>query len=147
MKITAELNEIITAARATAMLPEAVGDVTGAPGAINAKVHVDQLPGVSGAVKLAAKAAGAVGVTVTAELSRQMLTLVIAASARGLNVSEQVAPVLRSKLARLPDGLASVRTADGRTMVDVNLDEVARRYKVRPTSVTLGDTVEIVGSL
>jgi len=147
MQITADLNEVITAARATAMLPEAVTDVVGAPGEIRAKVHVDQLPGVSSAVKIAAKAAGAVGITVTVEMSAQTLTLVIAASARGLNVSEQVAPVLRSKLTRLPDGLASVRSGDGRTMVDLNLDEVARRYRIRPTSVTLGETVEIVGSL
>lgn len=147
MQITAELSKIVDTARTVKMLPDAVTDVAGAPGAITAKVHVDQLPGVSGATKIAAKAAGAVGVTVTTELSASTLTLVIAASARGINVSERVAPVVRDKLTRIPAGLASVRTADGRTLVDVDLDEVARRYQARPTSITLGETVEVVADV
>ncbi|MCL2848494.1 MAG: hypothetical protein FWE61_00430 [Micrococcales bacterium] len=146
MQITAELNEIIDTARAMAMLPTAVTDVAGAPGAITAKVHVDQLPSITGAAKVAAKAAGPVGVTVTSELSGSTLTLVIAASARGLNLSERVAPEVRKRLTRLPAGLVSVRTGDGRTLVDLDLDEIARRYKVRPTSLTLGETITIVGT-
>lgn len=143
MQITASLTELVAAAQAADLVPSAVSDVTGAPGQVTAVVRVDELPGINTAVKMAARLAGPVGVTMTVELSGATLTVVIAAAARGFNVSEQVAPVLTGKLRRLPAGLATVRTADGHTLVDVDLDAVARLARVRVTAVTIGETVTV----
>ncbi|MCL2089607.1 MAG: hypothetical protein FWH11_00015 [Micrococcales bacterium] len=142
---SAELDEIVGIARGRGLMPDAVSDLAGSPGKITAKVYADRLPGLTGAKRMAAKAAGAIGVTVTTELSDTTFTVVIAASARGINVSEMVAGEIRKVLARLPRrvpaGLVSVRTGEGRTMVDVDLAQAAEQYKVRPTAIEIGDTI------
>lgn len=147
MKINAELNEIIDIARGMGMLPDAVTELAGSPGQITAKVHADQLPGVSGAKKVAAKAAGAIGVTVTTELSDTTFTAVIAAKARGINVSEMLAGEIKKILSRAPAGtptaLVSVRTDEGRTMVDVDVSQAVQQFKVRLTSIEIGDTISV----
>ena len=147
MQINAELNEIVDIARGMGMLPDAVTDLAGAPGQVTAKVHADQLPGVSGAKKIAAKAAGAIGVTVTTELTDAKLTVVLAASARGFNVSEMLAGEIQKILAQAPPEaptkLVSVRTGDGRTMVDIDVAAAVEQFKVRLTSLEIGDTIAV----
>ena len=147
MKITAELNEIIDIARGMGMLPDAVQEMAGTPGQITAKVYADQLPGMSGAKKVAAKAAGAIGVTVTTELSPTTFTAVIAAKARGINVSEilagEIKKIIAQAPAQAPTTLVSVRTDDGRTMVDIDVAQAVEQFKVRLTSIEIGDTITV----
>jgi hypothetical protein len=142
-----ELDEIVGLVRGRGLLPAAVSDIAGSPGKITAKVHADRLPGLTGAKKMAAKAAGAIGVTVTSEMTDTTFTAVIAASARGINVSEMVAGEIRKVLARVPRtvpaGMVSVRTGDGRTMVDVDLARVAEQYEVRLKTIEIGDVITL----
>lgn len=147
VQINADLNEIVDIARGMGMLPDAVTDLAGTPGQVTAKVHADQLPGMSGAKKAAAKMAGAIGVTVTTEMSDSTFTVVIAASARGFNVSEMVAGEIQKIIAKAPPeaptSLVSVRTGEGRTMVDVDVEAAVKQFKVRLTSIEIGDTITV----
>lgn len=147
MQITAELAEIVRPLQEAGLIPAAVTEISATPGKLTAKVKVHELPGVAPAIAMAARMVGPVDVTVTSELQPQTLTVVINAAARGLNLSEQVAPVLEEKLAVLPAGLVRVFAAGGRTLVEVNLPAVVRHYRFHVKRVELGQTVVVEGQL
>jgi len=96
---------------------------------------------------MAARLAGPVTLHLTTELSGTTLTVVVRATARGMNLSDQVVPVLRDAVTRLPHGLATVRAEADRSLVEVDLDEVARRWWIRVEQVELGQTVRVTGAV
>ncbi len=138
--VSAGLDEIVDVVGRD-LPPAVVTDLVGSPGKITAKVHVDRLFALTGAAKTAAKAVGAIRVTVTTELSDATLTVVIAASARGISLSRMVRYLLADVVDELPAGMVSVRTRGRRTMVDVDLAQAVEEFTV--TSIEIGDTITV----
>lgn len=154
MELRIPLDEAVGALRTTGTLPGAVREVHGEAKAVLARVAVHELPGVSGAVRAATRFTGPVDVRVDDQgISGRTWTLVVHAShpVVRLDLSGFVTDAVRSALASAPAGLASVHSADGRTVVEVDLDAAAalvplllpaaQGLHVRVDEVSLGATV------
>lgn len=160
MELTLPLDEAVLLLRAAGAVPAAVTDVRGEATAVVAKVKVDQVPGVPGAVRTMARFAppadariddqGVTGRvwTLSAHVTHPMLPV---------DVSGMVTDAVRRQLAKAPAGLASARAEGGRTVVEVDLDALAgvlprllpaaRDLTVRVDAVSLGAELRLTASV
>ncbi len=125
MELTVPLDEAVAVLRATGALPTAVTNVTGRGSSVLASVNVHELPGVAGGIKTAARFAGpfeaqlddrgVVGRTWTLELR-------VAHPVLRFDLSSFVTTAVQGQLAKAPAGVATARTENGATVVEVDLD-------------------------
>jgi hypothetical protein len=128
MELTIPLDEAMLAARATGKVPSAVHDLRGEPAAVLASVAVHELPDVSGPLRTMARLAGPAAVRVDDEgVADRRWRLAVTAThpVARFDLSSMVANAVRSALKDVPPGIVSVTTADGRTLIDVDLDAAA----------------------
>lgn len=160
MELTLGLDEAVTLARAADALPAAVTDVRGADRRVDAQVKVHELPGVPSAVRMATKLAGPVDVRVEDRgvTGRTWQVAVVASHpVMRMDLSGFVTEAVRGQLGKLPAGVATARTQDGATLVEVDLDRLAplvvdrlpaaRGLRLRVEDVTLGSTLRLAASI
>lgn len=150
------LDEAVAVLRATGALPSAITNVTGRDSSVLASVNVHELPGVAGGIKTAARFAG----PFEAQLDDRgvagrtwKLELRVTHPVLRFDVSTFVTTAVREQLAKAPAGVATVRTENGATVVDVDLDRAAdllpallpavRGLRARVDSVSLGAQVRL----
>ncbi len=160
MELTVPLDEAVAVLRATGALPAAVTGVTGRGSSVLASVNVHELPGVAGGIKTAARFAGpfeaqlddrgVAGRTWTLELR-------VAHPVLRFDLSSFVTSAVQDQLAKAPTGVATARTENGATVVDVDLDRATdvlpsllpavRGLHARVETVSLGAQVHLAISL
>ena len=159
MQVSVPLDEAVAVLRATGTLPAAVTGVTGQGSSVLASVNVHELPGVTSGIRAAARFAGpfearlddrgVTGRTWTVELR-------VAHPVLRFDLSSFVTTAVRQQLATVPAGVATVRTENGATVVEVDLDRAAgmlpvlagdRGLRARIDTVSLGTQVRLAASM
>ncbi len=156
MELSLPLREAVDVLTAMGVLPGAVTDVRAQGAAVLARVRVDELPGVPGAVRAVARLApaadariddrGVVGRTWTLALEVRHPLLPI-------DVSGFVTDAVRAQLAKAPAGVAQARWEANRTLVEVDLDALPGLLPIPPgvavvvQDVALGETVRVRAGL
>jgi hypothetical protein len=160
MELTVPLDEAVAVLRATGALPSAVTHVTGRGSSVLASVNVHELPGVAAGIKTAARFAGpfeaqlddrgVAGRTWTLELRVSHPVL-------RFDLSSFVTTAVQQQLAKAPTGIATVRSENGATVVDVDLDRAAdllptvlpatRGLRPRIDTVSLGAGIRLTASV
>ena len=160
MELTVPLTEAVAVLRATGTLPKAVTNVTGRGASVLASVNVHELPDVPGAVKTAARFAG----PFEAQLDDRgiagrtwTLELRVTHPVLRFDLSGFVTTAVQGQLAKAPAGLATARTENGATVVDIDLDRSAallpdlvpavRGLHARVDAVSLGEQVHLAVSI
>ncbi len=160
MELTVPLAEAVAALRATDALPKAVTNVTGRGSSVLASVNVHELPGVAPAIKTAARFAG----PFEAQLDDRglmgrtwRLELRVTHPVLRFDLSAFVTGAVQQELAKVPAGVASARTEDGATVVEVDLDRAvallpgmlpaAQGLRPRVDDVSLGERFHLVVGL
>lgn len=137
MELTAPLDEVVVLLRAADVLPPAVTDVRSEAGAVMAKARVDELPGVLGAVRAMARFAPAADVRIDdlgVSGRTWTLSVQVALPMLPMDVSGFVAEAVRTRLAKAPGNLATVRADAGRTLIGVDLDALAALLPMLPAA-------------
>ncbi|UZN02893.1 hypothetical protein [Cellulomonas sp. S1-8] len=160
MELTLGLDEALTLARAADAIPSAVTDVRGEARLVRAQVKVHELPGVPGAVRMATRLAGPVDVRVEDRgvTGRTWQVAVVASHpVLRMDLSGFVTDAVRGQLGKLPPGVATVHTAGGATVVEVDLDRLgplvgeafpaARGLALRVDDVELGDRLRLAATV
>lgn len=160
MELTVPLAEAVALLRAAGALPPAVTNVRGRGGSVLASVNVHELPGVAGAVRTAARFAG----PFEAQLDDRgvagrtwSLELRVSHPVLRFDLSSFVTDAVRDQLAKAPAGVAAVRSENGATVVDVDLDAAAnalpallpasRAVHARVDQAQLGERIRLAVSL
>ncbi len=156
MELSLPLREAVDVLTATGILPPAVTDVRADGRAVLARVRVDELPGVPGAVRALGRLAPPADARIDDRgVSGRTWTLALYVSHPLLpvDVSGFVTEAVRAQLAKAPTTVARVRSEAGRTLVEVDLDAAAGMLPlpvgahVRVETVALGETVRLTASL
>lgn len=154
------LTEAVAVLRATGTLPKAVTNVTGRGSSVLASVNVHELPDVPAGVKTAARFAGpfeaqlddrgVAGRTWTLELRVSHPVL-------RFDLSSFVTTAVQGQLAKGPAGVATARSENGATVVEVDLDEAGavlpgvlpavRGLRARLDSVSVGETIRLAATV
>ena len=159
MLLTVPLDEAVAVLRATGALPAAVTGVTGQESSVHASVNVHELPDVASGIRTAARFAGpfearlddrgVTGRTWTVELR-------VAHPVLRFDLSSFVTTAVQQQLAKAPEGVATVRSENGATVVEVDLDRAAAmlpalagddRLRARIDTVSLGAQVRVEASM
>lgn len=158
MELTIPLGEAVALVRATGALPKAVTNVTGRGTSVLASVNVHELPDVAPTIAMAARFAGPFeaqldDLGVTGRSWR--LELRVAHPVLRFDLSSFVTAAVQDQLAKAPAGLVTVRTENGATVVEVDLDRavgllpmtVPPTARPRVESVSLGEWFHLVVGL
>lgn len=158
MELTVPLGEAVALLRAAGALPKAVTNVTGRGASVLASVNVHELPDVAPTIAMAARFAG----PFEAQLDDHGVTgrswrleLRVAHPVLRFDLSSFVTGEVQSQLAKAPAGVATARTENGATVIEVDLDRAVGLLPVtvpptarpRVDAVSLGERFQLVVGL